>query len=57
MSNSQILYITEEDVINHLDWGDLYNALEEALGDFSRGKDGGIIQPVRSSIRIPKNEG
>jgi len=54
---SQILYITENDVIRHLDWGKLFIALEEAFGDFSQKDDGGIIQPVRSSIIIPENSG
>ena len=49
--------ITEDEVLKYLDTTEMLTALDTALGEFSRGEESGVRQPVRSSIIIPESNG
>ena len=49
--------ITEDEVTKYLDTTEMLAALDTALGEFSRGEESGVRQPVRSSINIPESKG
>ncbi len=49
MKTDQLLFLSEEQVREHLRMSDLIPAMEKALADFSTGK---VTQPVRSVINI-----
>ena len=50
-------YIPAEEVEKYLKPDELLPVIESALGNFSRGPDGGVVQPVRSVISIEKHKG
>lgn len=50
-------YISEAEVYKLLDWEELMIALENAFGNFSSGPDGGVVQPVRTTIEVGKHKG
>ena len=47
-------FLTERDVRARLSYPELIPAMEQTLIDFSAGR---VVQPVRTSIPIPKSEG
>ena len=50
-------YISAEEVNKLVDQEELLAALENAFGNFSRGPDGGVVQPVRSIIEVTQHKG
>ena len=50
-------FISANDVNELLDQKELFDNLEVAFGNFSRGPDGGVIQPVRSVIEVSRHKG
>ncbi|XP_002737868.1 ketimine reductase mu-crystallin-like [Saccoglossus kowalevskii] len=50
-------YIEADDVKRVLKMTELIPIIEKAMGDFSKGDDGGVVQPVRSFIPIEKHGG
>ena len=50
-------FIPAEDVEKLLDKNDLLERLEVALGNYSRGTDGGVVQPVRTVVPVDKHRG
>ncbi|XP_002737854.1 ketimine reductase mu-crystallin-like [Saccoglossus kowalevskii] len=50
-------YIEADDVKRILKMTDLIPIIEKAMGDFSKGEDGGVVQPVRSIIPVEKHGG
>lgn len=50
-------FISGEQVNKLLDWTDLLSRIESALGNYSKGKDGGVVQPVRLVVPIEKHHG
>ncbi|XP_043943157.1 ketimine reductase mu-crystallin [Protopterus annectens] len=53
----QPLYIGAEHVKKHLSYAALVPVLERALASFSSGKEGGVIQPVRTTIHVENHGG
>ena len=49
--------IDGEEVEKYLEFEPLFNALEAAFVNFSKGPEGGIIQPVRGVVRIEEHNG
>ena len=49
--------ISSEEVESLLNPKDLLTAIETALGHFSQGKDGGVVQPVRTVVPVDKHHG
>src|SRR6201987_5054776 len=54
MQSDQPIFLTEEQVRQHLQMADLIVAMEKALMDFSSGK---VVQPVRSIISVERHGG
>src|SRR5690349_8738075 len=54
MQYDQPIFLTEEQVRQHLKMADLILAMEKALMDFSSGK---VVQPVRSIISVERHGG
>src|SRR5213594_3345951 len=54
MNITQPLFLSEEQVRQHLRMADLIPAMERALIDFSAGK---VVQPVRSVISVERHSG
>merc|ERR550532_2695333 len=50
-------FIGAEDVDKLLDQNELLEKMEVALGNFSQGKDGGVVQPVRLVLPVDKHKG
>ena len=57
MTSTAPMYISAEKVDELLDWRELLNSLEVAMGNFSRGGEGGIVQPVRSVVPVTDHKG
>ena len=49
--------ISGEEVENLLKPSELLDAIETALGNFSLGEDGGVVQPMRSVVPVDKHHG
>ena len=49
--------IDEDDVEKYLEFQALFNGLEQAFVNFSKGPEGGIVQPIRSVLSIEKHQG
>ena len=49
--------IPASDVYKLVSPKDLLPVIEKALGNYSMGRDGGVIQPVRSVVPIEKYHG
>lgn len=49
--------ISAEEVDDLLNPTELLDAIETALGNFSLGEDGGVVQPVRSVVPVDKHHG
>ena len=52
-----IKIVSAEDVEKYLPYDKLLACLETALANYSQGKDGGIVQPLRSVIPIEPYQG
>ncbi|XP_006820316.1 ketimine reductase mu-crystallin-like [Saccoglossus kowalevskii] len=50
-------YIEADDVKRVLKMTDLIPIIEKAMGNFSKGEDGGVVQPARSFIPVKKHAG
>ncbi|ELT92131.1 hypothetical protein CAPTEDRAFT_141157 [Capitella teleta] len=50
-------YISGEEVEKLLDLKELLTSIETGLGNYSKGKDGGVVQPVRLVVPIEKHHG
>ncbi len=48
--------IDSEDVERCLEFQALFDALEAAFAEFSKGADGGIVQPVRTVVSVDKHQ-
>ena len=57
MTERSILFLTEKDVRSLLSMKELVPLMEQALGKFSGGANGGIVQPVRSVVPVQEHEG
>lgn len=57
MAESSILFLTERDVQSLLSMKELVHLIEQALGKFSGGLPGGIVQPVRSVVPVQEHGG
>ena len=55
--NFKITCISAQEVDSLLNQDDLMIAIETALGHFSQGKDGGVVQPVRSVVPVDQHHG
>ena len=53
-SLKSIPIIEAEEIEKYLDFQDLFNALENAFVNFSKGAEGGVIQPVRVVVPVDK---
>ena len=49
--------IDEDQVEKLLGFQELFDGLEDAFAKFSKGAEGGILQPVRSVLSIEKHHG
>ena len=49
--------ISAEEVQSLINAEELLNSIETALGHFSQGQDGGVVQPVRSVVPVDKHHG
>ena len=54
---SHILFLTEKDVKSLLSMKELIPLIERALGNFSGGPTGGVVQPVRSVVPVQDHGG
>lgn len=54
---SHILFLTEKDVKSLLSMKELIPLIERALGNFSGGSTGGVVQPVRSVVPVQDHGG
>lgn len=52
-----VVYLSAAQVSQHLHTELLIGALEQALGNFSKGPEGGVVQPVRSVVKVDKPAG
>ncbi|XP_070580653.1 ketimine reductase mu-crystallin-like isoform X1 [Ptychodera flava] len=50
-------YITMESVRQVLKMADLIPVIEKAMGDFSKGEEGGVVQPVRTVVPVKEHNG
>ena len=50
-------FISAKDVEKVLKYEDLIPAIESCLVDFSDRKNGGVVQPVRSTVEVTGNNG
>ncbi|XP_033629906.1 ketimine reductase mu-crystallin-like isoform X2 [Asterias rubens] len=57
MASDSIPYIGSQQIEDVLTYKDLIPALEMALADFSSGPDGGVVQPLRSSVPVKNRDG
>ena len=55
--SASIPFISSQEVEGVLHYQDLVPAIEQALGDFSRGKEGGVVQPLRLNVPVKKQDG
>jgi thiomorpholine-carboxylate dehydrogenase len=51
------VFLGPEQVEKYIDLQQLYLVLEDAFRSFSKGKCGGVIQPVRTVLHIEKYNG
>ena len=49
--------IDGEEVEKYLEFKPLFSALEAAFVNFSKGPEGGIVQPARGVVRIEEHDG
>lgn len=54
---SKIVFLTEKNVKSLLSMKELIPLIERALGNFSGGASGGVVQPVRSVVPVQDHEG
>lgn len=52
-----VVYLSASQVRQHLHIELLIGVLEQALGNFSKGADGGVVQPIRSVVKIDQPAG
>ena len=49
--------INGEEVYSLLNQNELLGIVENALGNYSRREDGGVVQPVRTVVPVDKHKG
>lgn len=57
MADLPFTFIPDADVAKYLDLRELVDVVERAFGNFSKGEGGGVVQPVRSVVPVPKAKG
>lgn len=55
--SANLKIISADEVESLLNPTELLDAIETALGNFSLGEDGGVVQPVRSIVPVDKHHG
>ncbi|XP_038068161.1 ketimine reductase mu-crystallin-like isoform X2 [Patiria miniata] len=56
-SSTSIPFISSQEAEKALTYAALIPAIEQALGDFSNGEQGGVVQPLRSVFPVKKQDG
>lgn len=56
-SDKAPLFIPGKRVMELVEIGDVIRAVEVGLSAFSRGPDGGVVQPVRSVVPVQEHGG
>ncbi|XP_022108411.1 ketimine reductase mu-crystallin-like [Acanthaster planci] len=56
-SSSSIPFISSEEAEKALTYNELIPTIEQALGDYSSGEEGGVVQPLRSVFPVKKQDG
>ena len=52
-----LVLIDGDEVEKYLDFKMLFSALESAFVNFSKGPEGGIVQPIRSVVNVDQHGG
>jgi len=55
--DSRIVSLSAQQVRDLLCMKDVIRVVESGLANFSKGPDGGVVQPVRSVVKIDKPDG